>query len=98
MADSESILMEAHRIINADKQEIYGEAHASFQRIADIATIVLGRYMSAEDCALFMICFKLAREAHKHQRDNLVDLCGYAAILQNLLEGSIPVPTVSLGK
>ena len=36
------------------------------------------------DIAIMMILFKIAREENKHKHDNLVDICGYAAILDQL--------------
>ena len=42
--------------------------------------------MTDIECCNVMIAVKLIRERHKHKRDNLVDLCGYAEILNRLEE------------
>ena len=37
-----------------------------------------GEQVTAMDVPLCMIAVKLARQAHRHKRDNLVDIAGYA--------------------
>jgi hypothetical protein len=58
----------------------------SFQRIASFASLMLRRELSAKDVAVIMLCVKMVRESAKHQRDNLVDICGYADLLQQLYD------------
>ena len=43
---------------------------------------LMGR--APKDCAVVMMAVKLVRESYKHKRDNLVDLCGYANILNEI--------------
>ena len=38
--------------------------------------------LSAEDVALCMIAVKLARQATRPKRDNIVDIAGYARVLE----------------
>jgi hypothetical protein len=47
-----------------------------------------GPPLGAKDVALMMVDFKLARQCGSPKRDNLVDLVGYAGILDDLEEGS----------
>ncbi|MGL5913115.1 MAG: DUF6378 domain-containing protein [Bacteroidales bacterium] len=48
--------------------------------MAEIASIMSNKAITADDCVNVLIAVKLSREAFKHKRDNLVDLCGYAHI------------------
>lgn len=85
--EKESILQEAERIVNGDRQADYSDPVENFKRIATIASVLIGKEITAKDCCKVMMAVKLAREANKHKRDNLVDLCGYNHIL-NLIEES----------
>jgi hypothetical protein len=85
---SKSVSLDAHALVHGVRRKEYGPVRDSFQWVADLANVVLpGKDLSPEDIALLMICVKLARERHSHKRDNLVDLCGYADLLQQLHEG-----------
>lgn len=86
-SEKESILQEAERIVNGDRQADYNDPIENFKRIATIASVLIGNEISPKDCCKVMMAVKLAREANKHKRDNLVDLCGYNHIL-NLIEES----------
>lgn len=81
-----SILEEAEKIRGGDRQSDYGDAVENFKRIAGIASEIRGKQFDAEDVAVIQIALKLCRERFKHKRDNLVDLCGYADILQRIKE------------
>ena len=78
------ILDEAKRITQSDRQDDYGHPSNDFARTATMWTGVLagklreGAEISAMDVPLCMIAVKLARQAHRHKRDNLVDIAGYA--------------------
>ena len=81
---SESILAEAQRITSTDRQKDYGHPADDFARTALMWTGILaaklreGAVITAMDVPLCMISLKVAREGHKHTRDNLVDIAGYA--------------------
>lgn len=79
-----SILAEAEDIVNGSRQSDYGDARESFSRIATIASVMTGKELSPEDCCAVMIAVKLVRESFAHKRDNLVDLCGYAELMNRL--------------
>lgn len=81
-----SILSEAEEIVNGSRHSDYGDAKESFRRIATIASVMTGKELSPEDCCAVLIAVKLVRESFKHKRDNLVDLCGYAHIMNELNE------------
>ena len=81
-----SILSEAEEIVNGNRHSDYGDARESFSRIATIASVMVGKELSPEDCCAVMMAVKLVRESFAHKRDNLVDLCGYAHIMNELNE------------
>ncbi len=89
---TESILTEAARITSTDRQSDYGHPRDDFAKTAKIWNGILtdklasGQEISADDIPLCMIGVKLARQAHKHKRDNLVDLAGYAQTASMLHE------------
>jgi len=83
-ASSESVLDEAKRITEGSRQSDYGHPADDFARTARMWTGILagklrdGTQVTAADVPLCMIAVKLARQAHRHKRDNLVDIAGYA--------------------
>ena len=80
----ESILDEAKRITATVRNGDYGHPSDDFARTARMWSGILahklreGAHLTAEDVPLCMIAVKLARQAHRHKRDNLVDIAGYA--------------------
>jgi hypothetical protein len=88
-SETESILSEAERIVNGDRQADYSDPVANFKHIASIASAIMGKSVTAEECCIVMIAVKLARENYKHKRDNLVDLAGYVEILNRIKESEV---------
>jgi hypothetical protein len=83
-AAPDSILDEAKRLTSGDRQKHYGHPCDDFSRTAQMWTGILaaklrpGEEITASEVPLCMIAVKLARQAHCHKRDNLVDIAGYA--------------------
>lgn len=85
---SSSLLLEAHNTVHAKRSQEYGS-------FADNMTIACRVYnalrpdagLTPDDGTWFLICLKLAREACRHKRDNLLDAAGYLELLDELLEG-----------
>jgi hypothetical protein len=81
---NESILDEAKRITEGTRRAEYGAPADDFARAAQMWTGILarklrdGQHVTAMDIPLCMIAIKLARQSHRHKRDNLVDIAGYA--------------------
>ncbi len=90
-SETESILSEAERIVNGDRQADYSDPVANFKHIAEIASAISKEELSPTTCAIVMIAVKLARENYKHKRDNLVDLAGYVEILHRIKENEVEV-------
>ena len=79
-----SVLDTAKRITEGGRQRDYGHPADDFERTAQMWTAILAEKLTtnipitAEDVPLCMIAVKLARQVHRHKRDNLVDIAGYA--------------------
>ena len=81
-----SVLDEAAEIITGPRREVYGPVDRSFGTVASAWGSILGIEVTPRDVALCMIALKVMRDAHKPGRDNLVDICGYAALADMLGE------------
>lgn len=79
-----TILEEATRITGGDRREAYGDPRENWERTAAIWSAILGAPVTAEQALMCMIGVKLAREAHRPQRDTRVDIAGYAEILDRI--------------
>lgn len=79
-----NVLEEASAVITGPRREAYGPVEASFGAIASGWASILGIEVTPRDVALCMVWLKVVRESHSHQRDNLVDICGYAALADQL--------------
>lgn len=84
--ENKSILEEASEIRKGSRNSDYGDATENFKRIAQMASLITGTKITPKQCVAVQIAVKLSREAYKHKRDNLVDLCGYADIMQEICE------------
>ncbi|MFO8011974.1 MAG: DUF4406 domain-containing protein [Phycisphaerae bacterium] len=80
----DSVLDVAQRITAGARHSDYGPPSEDFARTAALWTAILerrlrdGEAVTAMDVPLCMIALKLARQVHRHKRDNLVDIAGYA--------------------
>jgi hypothetical protein len=81
----ENILQEADRLVNGDRNKDYGHPADDFGRCAKLWSVVLGCDVSPEQAALCMILVKVSRQINKPKRDNLVDIAGYAAVIEKIL-------------
>lgn len=81
----------AKRIVNGHRQDDYGSPEDSFQNIANYWNAYFAQIhdkredgLTAEDIAIMMVLFKIARLGHGYTRDSVVDMCGYSAIYANM--------------
>ena len=79
-----SILLEADEIVNGQRQVDYSDPVESFATISKIASAIIGKEITPIECCKVLMAVKHARQQFKHKRDNLVDLAGYAEILNRL--------------
>ena len=77
---TETILEEAQRLVYGPREEGYGHPRDNMQRIANIWSVILEKEITPRQVALCMAGVKLARDVHEQDRENLVDLAGYAAV------------------
>jgi hypothetical protein len=82
-----SVLKEAHKIIYGDREKTYGKPSKNLNTIAQMwnayLTAVGERDLNAKDVATMMILLKAARLANDQtHRDSVVDICGYAALVE----------------
>lgn len=91
MKKQPTILEEAQAAVYGDRANDYGTVTDNFQRIADYWNVTLKSNLKTpitpEQVGLCMCGVKMARQAFKAKRDNLVDLAGYAATLEKLGKG-----------
>jgi hypothetical protein len=90
-----NILKEANTIIYGDREKTYGHPSKNLETIAKMWNAYLearpqDRYtLNAKDVAGMMILLKTARLANNPEhRDSLVDICGYAALIERCDETS----------
>lgn len=82
----ESVLSEATRIVDGPRQDNYGHPKVNLKRIADLWSVVFDREITPQQVALCLIQLKVAREIHHPRRDNMVDIAGYARVMEMLSE------------
>ncbi len=79
-APVETVLAEAQRIVDGPRRENYGDPKENHQRTADLWNAYSrGKAdLTPRDVCVMNILQKISRDAHSPQRDNLVDIAGYA--------------------
>lgn len=81
-----TILEEASRVVDGPRQDNYGHPKVNFKRIADLWSPILTRDITEAEVCLCLIQLKVARHIHVPNRDNLVDIAGYARCMEMLDE------------
>lgn len=81
-----NILEEANSLVNGARQGDYGHPIDDFTRTAAMWSAILGHPVTAEQVGLCMCAVKISRQINKPKRDNLVDLAGYAATVDMVIE------------
>lgn len=76
------LLHDTADLIDGEKAKAYGEPDDSFNDIAGYWSRYLGTNISAFDVGIMMILMKVSRGGRtRFKKDNLVDICGYAALV-----------------
>lgn len=86
IAEPESVLQEADRLVDGARQADYGHPFDNYSLLARLLAPVFGVEVTPEQAALAMVQVKVARELHRPKRDNRVDLAGYAKVLDMIHE------------
>ena len=85
---AEMFLKHAANVI-AERSSQYGDAASNMAAIAARWSATLGHEISPAQVVLCLLDLKLARLAHDPtHEDSAVDVCGYAALLRELIETS----------
>ena len=80
-----SILDEAKEIIYGDREKTYGNPAKNLTLIGKLWGDYLGIPIDPNDVCLMMILLKTARlKNDTTHRDGMVDLCGYAALMERV--------------
>lgn len=75
------ILIDAATLITGDRQDDYGDAQESFNRIAQMWSAYLGCTVVSTDVANMMVLLKVCRTVSSPEKlDSYVDMAGYAAL------------------
>lgn len=69
-------------LVAGDRQKAYDHPFNNMERTARIWEGILGIPVTGGQVALCMVGVKLAREAHTHKADNLVDMFGYNVVYE----------------
>lgn len=77
-----SVCNEADALVGGERREEYGPVTTSLDSAASIWSGILKTVVTGPQVALCMAGLKLARESNAHKHDNLVDICGYARLLE----------------
>lgn len=77
-----TVLETAEQLINGDREESYGSAAESFDRIAMLWGVYLDApELNAKDVAHMLILMKVSRLVTSPDKlDNYIDIAGYAAL------------------
>lgn len=81
-----NILQEAKDLVNDARRADYGDLTESFDRIAGLWSAYLGIEVDSLDVGKMMILLKVSRAKHNDHRDSYVDIAGYVACIDELIQ------------
>ena len=87
MKKNGKILLDAHDLINAERENDYGSPAESFARIAALWSSYLKHPITGKDVAICMALLKFSRESYCHKLDNLLDAAGYIGLAADMEAG-----------
>lgn len=80
------------RLVTGPRREDYGSPAQAADRVCRVWNVLfadhLSRPLEPRHVVLAMIALKLIRESHRPKRDNVVDIAGYAWVLERVLAAS----------
>lgn len=77
-SDTETILDEASRITSGARPSKYGTPKQNHTRTAKFWSVYLGINLTSRQVCVMNMLQKISRDMHSPQRDNLVDIAGFA--------------------
>lgn len=81
-----NILEEAEKLTGGDRQKDYGHPAEDYARVAAMWTAILGTEVAPDKAALCMIAIKISRLCNSRKLDSLVDIAGYARVIELIWE------------
>ena len=84
MENNTSLLLQAEKIVNGDRDEQYGNPSQAFQEYANILKTTFDIDLTPEQICKVQMAIKLGRLKYKFKQDSLLDLIGYSEILNRL--------------
>ena len=86
MMNRKELLEEAGRTIAGQRQDDYGDARQSFDRIAALWSAYTGSRITAADVASMMVLLKASRARTSPEKiDSWLDMAGYAALAAEMV-------------
>ena len=76
----------AKDLIYSERQSQYGSFKDNMTKLSTLFETMTNIKLTEQQCTQFLIALKFARESTKHKRDNLVDVIGYIALLDDLYD------------
>lgn len=73
---------EAAELVTGKRQAAYGDPLVNYERFALMLTAIFRTPVSRREAMHVMIALKMCRDLEHPLRDNEVDICGYAHLLQ----------------
>ena len=80
------IITEAMDLVNGERKQDYGNIEESFKRIARLWSAYLGANVDELDVGKMMILLKVSRAKINNHRDSYIDIVGYVACIDALLQ------------
>lgn len=85
-----NIFEKANEIVNLraeEKEREYGPFNESMQNAASVASILIGKEITAEDFYKCMVALKISRMRYNVKEDTLLDCVAYIGALNNFKNG-----------
>lgn len=80
----DSLLLQAEKIVNGDRNEQYGDCGIAFKEYSEILKTTFGIELTPEQICKVLISIKLGRLKYKYKEDSVLDTMGYLEILNRL--------------
>ena len=85
-----SVLTEAQGLVHGARNDDYGHPLDEYTRTAGMVNSLLAHKLKEplepEDLAMMMCCLKMSRQMNRQKRDCMVDLAGYAEVIQWMID------------
>jgi hypothetical protein len=86
----QSVLLEAQGLVHGTRNDDYGHPLDEYTRTAGMVNSLLAHKLNEplepEDLAMMMCCLKMSRQMNRQKRDCMVDLAGYAEVIQWMID------------